>query len=65
MLRRGQCGAKDGFTSLSMVHKYSKGARQKRLAKEAQSLRERIINVGNLSEKLENRPVFDWCVKVT
>ncbi len=48
-----QIAATTGHKSLSMVQKYSKGASQKRLAKEAQDLRERnkkqIVNVGNFS----------------
>lgn len=39
-----QIAAITGHKSLSMVQKYSKGASQKRLAKEAQSLRERNEN---------------------
>jgi integrase len=39
-----QIAAITGHKSLSMVQKYSKGARQKRLAKEAQSLREQSKN---------------------
>lgn len=39
-----QIGAITGHKSLSMIHKYSKGASQKRLAKEAQNLRERNKN---------------------
>lgn len=38
-----QIAAITGHKSLSMVRKYSKGASQKRLAKEAQSLRERNV----------------------
>jgi hypothetical protein len=38
-----QISAITGLKSLSMVRKYSKGASQKRLAKEAQSLRERNV----------------------
>lgn len=39
-----QIGAITGHKSFSMIHKYSKGASQKRLAKEAQKLRERNKN---------------------